>query len=52
MAGAVQDIRVLSGCGRTGPFRLTPVFLRQLKEMACDGAKKLPAVGWIDEVYR
>jgi len=36
----------------TDPFRLMPVFLKQLKEIGFDGVQNFPTVGLIDGVFR
>ncbi|RME77498.1 MAG: phosphoenolpyruvate hydrolase family protein, partial [Chloroflexi bacterium] len=43
---------VLAGVCGTDPFRLMPVFLKQLKEMGFDGVQNFPTVGLIDGVFR
>jgi predicted TIM-barrel enzyme len=48
----VQDTPVLAGVCGTDPFRLMPVFLRQLKEMGFDGVQNFPTVGVIDGNFR
>jgi len=48
----VQDIMVLAGVNGTDPFRLMPVFLRQLKEMGFDGIQNFPTVGLFDGLMR
>jgi predicted TIM-barrel enzyme len=48
----VRDIPVLAGVCGTDPFRLMPVFLRELKEMGFDGVQNFPTVGLIDGVFR
>jgi predicted TIM-barrel enzyme len=44
----VQDTPVLAGVNGTDPFRLMPVFLRQLREMGFDGVQNFPTVGLFD----
>jgi len=44
----VQDTPVLAGVCGTDPFRLMPVFIKQLKEMGFTGAQNFPTVGLID----
>jgi predicted TIM-barrel enzyme len=44
----VRDTPVLAGVNGTDPFRLMPVFLRQLKEMGFDGVQNFPTVGLFD----
>jgi predicted TIM-barrel enzyme len=48
----VQHTPVLAGVCGTDPFRLMPVFLRQLKEMGFAGVQNFPTVGLIDGVFR
>src|SRR5450631_1795419 len=48
----VKDVPVLAGINGTDPFRLMPVFLRQLKEMGFDGVQNFPTVGLIDGSFR
>jgi predicted TIM-barrel enzyme len=48
----VQHIPVLAGVCGTDPFRLMPVFLRQIKEMGFAGVQNFPTVGLIDGVFR
>ncbi|MXW65332.1 MAG: phosphoenolpyruvate hydrolase family protein [Bacteroidetes bacterium SB0662_bin_6] len=48
----VQDTPVLAGVCGTDPFRLMPVFLKQLKEMGFDGVQNFPTVGVIDGNFR
>ncbi len=48
----VRDTPVLAGVCGTDPFRLMPVFLRQLKEMGFDGVQNFPTVGLIDGTMR
>ena len=43
---------VLAGVCGTDPFRLMPVFLRQLKEMGFTGVQNFPTVGLIDGTMR
>lgn len=44
----VRNTPVLAGVNGTDPFRLMPVFLRQLKEMGFDGVQNFPTVGLFD----
>lgn len=44
----VQNTPVLAGVNGTDPFRLMPVFLRQLKEMGFDGVQNFPTIGLFD----
>jgi len=48
----VQRTPVLAGVCGTDPFRLMPVFLRQLKEMGFSGVQNFPTVGLFDGVFR
>ncbi len=48
----VRDIPVLAGVNGTDPFRLMPVFLRQLRDMGFDGVQNFPTVGLIDGSFR
>ena len=48
----VQDTPVLAGVCGTDPFRLMPVFLKQLKEAGFDGVQNFPTVGVIDGNFR
>jgi len=48
----VKDTPVLAGVCGTDPFRLMPVFLRELKEMGFDGVQNFPTVGVIDGNFR
>src|SRR5689334_10919348 len=48
----VRDIPVLAGVCGTDPFRLMPVFLKQLREIGFSGVQNFPTVGLMDGVYR
>jgi predicted TIM-barrel enzyme len=48
----VKDTPVLAGVCGTDPFRLMPVFLKQLKEMGFTGIQNFPTVGLIDGNFR
>src|SRR6266568_9372506 len=48
----VRQTPVLAGVCGTDPFRLQPVFLRQLKEIGFTGVQNFPTVGLIDGVFR
>ena len=48
----VKDTPVLAGVCGTDPFRLMPIFLRQLKEMGFSGVQNFPTVGLIDGQLR
>ncbi|MGD9029990.1 MAG: phosphoenolpyruvate hydrolase family protein [Anaerolineae bacterium] len=48
----VQDTPVLAGVCGTDPFRLMPIFIKQLKEMGFTGVQNFPTVGLIDGKLR
>jgi predicted TIM-barrel enzyme len=48
----VTQTPVLAGVNGTDPFRLMPVFLRQLAELGFSGVQNFPTVGLIDGVFR
>jgi predicted TIM-barrel enzyme len=48
----VKNTPVLSGVNGTDPFRLFPVFLKQLKEIGFSGVQNFPTVGLIDGNFR
>lgn len=48
----VKDTPVLAGVCGTDPFRLMPVFLKQLKKLGFSGVQNFPTVGLIDGVLR
>lgn len=48
----VRQTPVLAGVCGTDPFRLMPVFLRQIKAMGFTGVQNFPTVGLIDGVFR
>ena len=48
----VQRTPVLAGVCGTDPFRLMPVFLRQLAELGFSGVQNFPTVGLFDGVFR
>jgi len=48
----VRDTPVLAGVCGTDPFRLMPVFLRQLKQMGFSGVQNFPTVGLFDGFFR
>ena len=48
----VADTPVLAGVCGTDPFRLMPVFLKQLAEMGFSGVQNFPTVGLIDGSFR
>ncbi len=48
----VEKVPVLAGVCASDPFRLMPLFLRQLKEMGFAGVQNFPTVGLIDGTFR
>ncbi len=48
----VRETPVLAGVCGTDPFRLMPVFLRQLKEMGFSGVQNFPTVDLFDGTFR
>ncbi len=48
----VRRTPVLAGVCGTDPFRLMPIFLRQLKEMGFSGVQNFPTVGLFDGTFR
>ena len=48
----VKDTPVLAGVCGTDPFRLMPVYLKQLKEMGFSGVQNFPTVGLCDGIFR
>jgi predicted TIM-barrel enzyme len=48
----VKRTPVLAGICGTDPFRLMPVFLKQIKEMGFTGVQNFPTVGLFDGVFR
>jgi predicted TIM-barrel enzyme len=48
----VKHTPVLAGVNGTDPFRIMPVFLRELQAMGFDGVQNFPTVGLIDGVVR
>ncbi len=48
----VKDTPVLAGVCGTDPFRLMPVFIKELKEMGFSGVQNFPTVGLIDGNFR
>jgi len=48
----VRDTPVQAGVCGTDPFRLMPVFLKQLKELGFTGVQNFPTVGLIDGTFR
>lgn len=48
----VKETPVLAGVCGTDPFRLMPVFLRQLRDIGFAGVQNFPTVGLIDGTFR
>ena len=48
----VKDVPVLAGVCGTDPFRLMPIFLKQVKEIGFSGVQNFPTVGLIDGTFR
>jgi predicted TIM-barrel enzyme len=48
----VRSTPVLAGVNGTDPFRLMPVFLRQLADIGFSGVQNFPTVGLIDGTFR
>jgi predicted TIM-barrel enzyme len=48
----VRDTPLLAGVCGTDPFRLMPVFLKQIKESGFSGVQNFPTVGLFDGVFR
>jgi predicted TIM-barrel enzyme len=48
----VRETPVLAGVCGTDPFRLMPVFLRELAELGFSGVQNFPTVGLIDGIFR
>ena len=48
----VRETPVLAGVCGTDPFRLMPVFLRELKRMGFAGVQNFPTVGLLDGTFR
>jgi predicted TIM-barrel enzyme len=48
----VRETPVLAGVCGTDPFRLMPVFLRELRELGFSGVQNFPTVGLIDGTFR
>ena len=48
----VKNTPVLAGVCGTDPFRVMPVFLRQLKDIGFSGVQNFPTVGLIDSTFR
>ena len=47
-----RDVPVLAGVCGTDPFRMMPVFLREIKALGFSGVQNFPTVGLIDGVFR
>jgi predicted TIM-barrel enzyme len=52
MLPVVKDTPVLAGVCGTDPFRLMPVFLKQLRDIGFSGVQNFPTVGLIDGQFR
>jgi predicted TIM-barrel enzyme len=48
----VKDVPVLAGVNGTDPFRLMPLFLRQIKETGFSGVQNFPTMGLFDGIMR
>jgi predicted TIM-barrel enzyme len=48
----VKNTPVLAGVNGTDPFRLMPVFLKQLKDIGFSGVQNFPTIGLFDGVLR
>jgi predicted TIM-barrel enzyme len=48
----VKKTPVLAGVNATDPFRLMPVFLKQVKEVGFSGVQNFPTVGLFDGIMR
>lgn len=48
----VKDTPVLAGVCGTDPFRVMPIFIKQLKEQGFSGVQNFPTVGLIDGNFR
>src|SRR5262245_60922611 len=48
----VKNTLVLAGVCGTDPFRLMPVFLRQIKDLGFDGVQNFPTVGLFEGIFR
>lgn len=48
----VKNTPVLAGVNATDPFRLMPVFLKQVKEAGFSGVQNFPTVGLFDGIMR
>lgn len=48
----VKDTPVLAGVCGTDPFRLMPVFIKQLKDIGFSGVQNFPTIGLIDGNFR
>lgn len=46
------EVPVLAGVCGTDPFRVMPVFLRELRDMGFSGVQNFPTVGLIDGLFR
>ena len=48
----VKDVPVLAGVNGTDPFRLMPLFLKQIKETGFSGVQNFPTMGLFDGIMR
>lgn len=48
----VKNVPVLAGVNGTDPFRLMPIFLKQLQSIGFSGVQNFPTVGLIDGNFR
>jgi predicted TIM-barrel enzyme len=48
----VKNVPVMAGICGTDPFRMMPVFLKQIKEMGFSGVQNFPTVGLFDGKFR
>jgi predicted TIM-barrel enzyme len=48
----VKNVPVMAGVCGTDPFRLMPVFLKQIQEMGFSGVQNFPTVGLFDGKFR
>src|SRR5437868_13290044 len=48
----VRDTPVLAGVCGTDPFRVMPLFLRQVRDAGFSGVQNFPTVGLIDGAFR
>jgi len=48
----VKNVPVLAGVNATDPFRMMPIFLKQVKEAGFSGVQNFPTVGLFDGIMR